>query len=231
VIHCRQCRRQFEFSSFERTATCPHCGHANQPPQGSVPWVSVAKLSNLAEVGYFDSVLSENGIQSVTQQHEDYDAVAGTWGQTFILRVAEADAPRAASLIEVELEREQQSAIPRAGAAADDATAKRHATSWKPLAAAVVVVLIAYYLSRFAPAWMDRPAAADRSLWRAVAESGRPLATTSAPGEPRMVLYYDRDMEFVVLEEDHDGDGQADRRRAFAADRMVSDLRLRRRAP
>ncbi len=70
---------------------------------GAPQWVSIARVSNLAEVGYFADLLAGEEIESLVHQRDDFDAVHERWQRTFVLQVPESDVSRAAAVIESEV--------------------------------------------------------------------------------------------------------------------------------
>ncbi len=226
MIHCQKCRRFFEFSSHDRSATCPNCGHSNRPETDSEPWVPVARLTNLAEVGYFEAILTDHGIETVVQRNEDYDAVSGTWSHWMVMQVAAEDADRAAELIEAELERTNEDSADEGRFDSAEFHGPPLALRWKPVALILIVAAAAYWTVLVAPRLLGRAQHnSDQSLWDALAESSRPLSSQTPPGEPKRTLYFDRAIGRLLLVEDLDGDGRIDRRREFSAEKLIFDQR------
>jgi hypothetical protein len=90
--------------------------HLEDPPSEnsdqSSSWVSIARLSNLAEAGYFESILTAAEIGSRSFEHDEFDAISGCWQTAYILQVHESDSAAAVEQIAQEVDRSLEPQAP-----------------------------------------------------------------------------------------------------------------------
>ena len=65
--------------------------------QKALDWIPIARVSNLAEAGYLVDFLTDRNIASDITEENEFNAAAGAWYSSFVLRVAEEDADPARS--------------------------------------------------------------------------------------------------------------------------------------
>ena len=186
-VRCRDCGRSFRVAEAG-AAHCPHCGRpqppeqgaarANDPAEGDRPadLAPVGRATNLAEAGYFQSVLEDQGIPTyIDTQHEA--SQTGFGARSVVLLVSEGHVPRALELLaeasrqdaDAPLAHEDAETVSPTGA--DDSWAW-----WKPLLVAGAFVGAAILLLRAlssVPPPAPRPAAtqpAERSRSRSTPE-------------------------------------------------------------
>ena len=220
---CQHCR--FEFPAHQTpTSTCPRCGQALAESEVGQDWTSIARLTNLAEVGYFADALETRGMPTKVRQHNEYSALDGTWRSTFILQVPQTDGVAAAELIEHELAQSADEAEDwdLARAAGDSGPPSFPAAPWKSLAMVLVASGLAYCAGHSGADQL--PPRLQPSLWQALRESSSPLVTNGPPGTPRQRISFDPATGSILLEDDFDGDGRFDRLRQFQEGRLVREL-------
>jgi hypothetical protein len=206
---CKFCHRNFNTSA---DGMCPFCGKA-LAAESEANWTSVARLANLAEAGFFSQMLADEGIASQIRQHDDFSALDGSWSSVYVMQVPQIDAQRATERIRQELasgstEELAQTIKPEtAGATA----------TWKPVALMLFAGSLAYLAGQNVPRHEGQVPHNDSraSLWDAVRQIETPLVSEPVADGARFRLSYDRGHSVFLLEEDRDGDGRYDRRRAF----------------
>jgi len=183
--------------------------------------VTVARFRSPAEAGFFaDQLESAESIRAVLTTVDDFNAIAGHWGEVIHLRVEPADAKRAAAhlrtlLAETSEGSEREDPVrPTVNLTEADSTSP----NWLPM----VLAFAAGSASLFAVQALDRAAAAPREqlriaqpLLKKLADSRRPWVQT-LPGGGRRELRAESATEFV-LREDRDSDGRFERSRSFVA--------------
>jgi hypothetical protein len=185
-----------------QAASCPHCGKAL--PE-KVDWQCVARMGNLAEVGYFADVLEAQSIPTRVHHRHEFSALDGSWETFYELHVPPAAADAAVQTLRQEVVIEDNSS---ADDAAPPADASERSPMLRPLFWAALAGGIAYWAGRTGagPASPEPPG----TLWNVVAESP-PFWSEPRAGMPRRCLRYDAQSHTVIVEEDTNGDGRADR--------------------
>jgi hypothetical protein len=239
MTHCPQCR--YEIRSHRDAALyCPKCG-TQLPEAGETPaWTPIARVANLAEVGFLADVLEGHDIVTHIHHHNQFNAVDGAWHTSFALQVPQQHAASAAEILRREL---------KTGGVAEDAghyenndferedfeseefesddLYERPVSSggmWKPVLVVLVAGGLAYWAGRSTPERPPVPPPRTDSLSRALSETDRPLVSDSAVDHPQRRLQYDAASHRVVLDEDLDGDGLFDRQRQFQDGELVREL-------
>lgn len=215
---CLHCRNQLEAG----LTVCPHC-RAELPNDEAGEWVSVARMTNLAEAGFFADLLADEQIATHVRRHDRFSAVDGSWATDYFLQIHQQDAPRAAALIRQHLEESggqetppddlQPAGLPDAGSA------------WKPLVAVLVVGGLACLVGQSILDGPERHAPPVRrpTLWSTLGKLDQPLVSQPQDGRPGFRLYHDRHRNLTYLDHDHDGDGKYDQRLTFRDGRLVSE--------
>ena len=195
---------------------------ASRDPLQDAELVTVARFKSAAEAGFFaDQLESVGSIRAVLTSVDDFNAMAGHWGEIVHLRVAAEDAKHAAATLRSLLAESSDEDEPTVPAARSDHSEEASAASpnWLPM----VLAFAAGSASLFAIQALDRAAAAaapreqlrsTEPLLKKLAESRRPWVQT-LPGGGRRELRAESPKEFV-LREDRDADGRFERSRSFA---------------
>jgi hypothetical protein len=182
--------------------------------------VTVARFRSHAEAGFFaDQLESVESIRAVLTSVDDFNAIAGHWGEVIHLRVAPQDSKRAAAalrdlLAESSSEGQDAVAAPQTVSVGENAAA----TNWLPMVLAFAAGSVSLYaiqtLDRAAAAPAQEQSVAAGPLLKKLAESRRPWVQ-ALPGGGRRELRAESLKEFV-LREDRDADGRFERSRSFA---------------
>jgi hypothetical protein len=182
--------------------------------------VTVARFRSHAEAGFFaDQLESTESIRAVLTSVDDFNAIAGHWGEVIHLRVAPQDSKRAAAALR-DLLAESSSEDENAAVLAPQIVSlgeSAAAANWLPM----VLAFAAGSVSLYAIQALDRAAAPAQEqaveagpLLKKLAESRRPWVQ-ALPGGGRRELRAESQKEFV-LREDRDADGRFERSRSFA---------------
>ena len=200
---CPQCQQELSIHDGV-PAFCPKCGA--DVHEGASRWTTVAKMNNLAEIGYFADLLESRNITTDVLQHNDFNALDGVWRAQYGLRVSRRDAAEAAQILKQEISPEDEEGV-EAGA--------QFPRFRGSLALLAVVGGIAYCVGR-GTAVDIRPAPQNVApLWEALSESDAPLTSEPRGNLPRRRLRYEPESGHIVLEDDLDADGHFDRARRF----------------
>lgn len=207
-----------EIEPLASEAVCASCREAAAAGDGETAWTSLARVASLAEVGYFEDVLSREKIETRVHERDDFDAIGGLWHQTYVVQVAAADADEARRIVQGELD-----------ATANDQDLGDEGPS--TFQRAVWFVLVASGLAYFGgrAIWRDDrhaapepPAARQQpTLWNALTETDQPWESPARNGEPARRLQYDSQRRVLLLDEDTNQDGTLDRRRVFHHGQLV----------
>jgi hypothetical protein len=229
MSQCGKCHHLFAADQAPPTL-CPRCGAEQTTDDASRQWVSIARLTNLAEVGYFADVLESEGFTTRVRQHNEFSALDGSWRTLFIVQVPPDQGTEAAEHLRQTLEQTADE-TPRPDAkgffpgslSAGEEGSPASTSLWKP----VVVVLIAsglFYGARHFDRQVPEKPRPGPSLWDVLTESDQVFTSNEAFGRANYRLVTDRRSRTVWLQEDTDGDGQMDRIRCFRAGEMVREL-------
>jgi len=211
---CPECRHRV--SAFDALPDfCPKCGAMLASSEAGDGHTPVARLNNLAEVGYFADLLESQGFEPHVRQHDEFSALDGSWQTTYLLCVAARDASRAAGLLKEELQNSPDESNWEAAPFGADDQQVGSLSMWKPMALLLVAGGLAYIVGRdsFPRPPQQQPAKPRSGLWQAVDDTGqRTFYSTGAAGRTR--LRFEADNR-VFLDEDFDADGQYDRSREY----------------
>jgi len=219
---CPTCRRELP----DAVSVCPACGSPIETPDEDDGWVTVARVNNLAESGYFADLLAAREIESQVEQFDDFSAVDGSWQRTYVIRVRQADGQSSADAIQEELAR--AGSDEDAGEFSTPTPSDFSPVAWMPLALMLIAGGLLYWNSRGGRLpGPERIRQVERSdaLWRALTASEHPLIERNGAGDPQRTLHYDEQSDMLILDEDLDGDGLFDRRREFQRGRLIRETR------
>lgn len=228
MMRCQNCK--YRFSVHEVLPDqCPRCGMEWRRGEQDAPWASIARLTNLAEVGYFADILESCGIPTQVRQHNEFSAVDGTWQSIYVLRVPKGSATHAAQSVREELERTSDDPSHGAdpGHGGHGPTGGRGfvstMTHWKPVVFALLAGGLFYTTRHVGPVPQKSPNNVS-SLWKVLSNTDRVFVTEKRDGAMRSRLVTDRQSGTVWLEDDLDGDGHFDRLRCFREGRLVGEI-------
>lgn len=222
MTNCPKCRYQWPPHQAAASA-CPRCGCELSTDDWTAN-VAIARLTNLAEIGFFADTLEGDGIATNVVQHDEFSALDGSWHSIYILQVPRRDAAAATQRLKDELaalEGQQSWDAPEEDGSQRAAAA---GSIWKPVVLVLVASGMAYFAGRSGFQQPPRFVPAKDSLSQALGETTVPLATERVAGRHWRQLRYDEPTRSIVLEEDFDGDGQFDRLRQFRDGHLVADF-------
>jgi hypothetical protein len=213
---CPQCAAAIDGNrTDDAQPDCPYCGTpiARAP---AIPWVDVARVTNLAEAGFLSDELVGFGIDARVHQLEEFSAITDRWETMYLIRVPSEVAREAAAHIRQHLiDEADESESPSIGfrfAADGDAI---DPLLWRPVALVVLAGVASFMLGqRFSEQNVERRPPRN-SLSTAVGVIGRAFVTEPAPGQPRHRLTLDRRRHIWLLDSDRDGDGIYDTTQRF----------------
>jgi hypothetical protein len=229
MSRCVKCQQPFP-AHQPPPSFCPRCGAERIADDDQDRWTSIARLTDLAEVGYFSDVLESEGFTPRVRQHNEFSAVDGSWKTIFIVQVPPQQSGEAAQHLRLALEQTTDEAD-QAGddralsgeASSGEKSANPWASLWKP----VVFVLIAsgvVYSMRHVDRGPRQPPRPGTSLWDTLIETDQVFASDSGNQHPNRRLVADRRTRTIWLYEDINGDGRADRVRGYREGRLVREL-------
>lgn len=183
-------------------------------------WVSVARINNLADLGYFEDLLSRGGIAMRVHERDGLDASGSFYQTTFVVQVPEHEADRASTLMQDEIDRSPDDAVP---SGTTFGIPDPGSPFWRPLAWVMLAGGIACWGSQFlGQNGQPRPDAGGRqTLSQALGEIRQRLQAPVGPGRMQVKLGRNPDTGRLFLAEDFDGDGRWDRYREFAGERVI----------
>ncbi len=203
MLLCEHC--SFTISA-SHDAHCPRCGQPTLRQSQAKGWVAIARVNNLAEVGYLADMLEGEGISSQVVQHNDFCAVSGTWTSFFVLRVAAENRVPAVQRLQDEL---GQLGEDSAWGDGDYASQRgRSLYNWRSVMLVLMAGGIAYYAGRGGLQPPRRPSPLRQSLWEALCESEQTFFTQPQPAATPQRLRFERKSRTIVLEDGPDGDGR-----------------------
>src|SRR5262245_29666 len=98
MVSCPDCRSPLPAWTEPIPEFCPRCGAELQPSDGE-RWVAIARVTNLAELGFFEDLLLERGIESRLVDDDNFDALHGVWRGCYAIWVRVKDAAAASDLV------------------------------------------------------------------------------------------------------------------------------------
>jgi hypothetical protein len=223
MIDCPHCGKPLAEDDFPAVPASKSVAPGGKSPGG--PWADVARVTNLAEVGYLAEVLENHGVAVQLERRDEFTGQNGNVFPWYVVRVPASEASRAAELLQQEVERTgadptedvEDLAAPRVPLAPLLATGS---SVWISILAVLVVGGIAYGAGR---GWFEFAGDGSRSLWETLVETPGTLEYRSPPGAARREVRFEGDANRAVIDDDLDGDGRFDRRRVFENGYLVED--------
>ena len=204
-------------------SVCPECQRElPAAPADDPAWAPVARLTNLAEVGFFADIVEGGGIGTNVLQHNEFSALDGRWETVFVLRVPRDEARHAAQLLRDEASDRRESAANRNAFDTLGADTGRPASGgpfWTRAMLMVFVLIvggIAYFAVR-GTTFIRSGTGSAEALMRALSDSDQPLTLETPPdgaGAARRLRYLP-ESRTILLEYARDGDGRWDRQQPF----------------
>ena len=209
---------------------CPHCHTEISPTPSEATdvdasrWTSIARLTNLAETGYFADLIQADEVPTNIVQHSEFDAVDGSWRTIYLLQVPDDKAADAAESLKRELELAEEESGRSWHRDGGHAERRSGGASWKPVVLILVAGGLAFYAGRFGVDRRPPPARpAQDELDSALNDLPPGIEFQSDEGGVRRRLTFDRDNRALFLEEDIDRDGRWDRLRMYRQGELVTD--------
>jgi len=185
------------------------------------PGVTIARLSNGAEAGYFADELSRaTGIEVEVVARERFDGVHAVWSIDYVLMAPHEGAERAAQMLQKLVDHSDD----REDCTADESPGGETSTAvWAPLLLTLAAGSIACWgVERIDQRPRVRPAAlVDRDprqapdLWHLLGATPGVWVQKSPDGKQTRELRLDPEHQTAVLREDQNGDGAFDREWEF----------------
>ena len=242
MTRCPQCRH--ELSPVQPPPPiCPRCGADLSPDDAAYPWVSVARLTDLAEVGYFADLIEADGVSTHIIQHNEFSALDGSSQTVFLLQVPSQDSSATVEKIKRELQQtdsveDQPETPPRAGfleprppvdfsvppPADFPETPTGGVSVWRPVVLVLMAGGLVYLAGRAGLDRPKRPVPSGQPLWKVLSESNAPLVEQAPSGQPTRRLRHDAASGTIILEVDLDGDGHFDWERHFREGELVQQV-------
>lgn len=225
MSRCPGCRYELPVQLVS-SESCPRCGIVFAALVKTPKWISIARLANLAEVGYYADQIEARHIHTNVIQHNDFNALDGSWQTIFVLQVPEEHAASTTEWLQSEIARcEEDASEWDQNSITDEDCNLTTASVWKPLALVLVASGLAYCAGR---GGMDQPPVAPsrQTLWHTLSRSKGVMINESPLDKPRRRLWFDAPSRMMVLEEDIDGDGRFDRQRRFRDGHLVREFAL-----
>lgn len=211
TVQCPKCKLVLP----EKDPVPAYCSGCGMKLQGVQDWVSIARMANLAEAGYMADYLSQQEIATDITQENDFNAAAGAWLSSFMVRVSQDDAESTRRLLTTgEYGEEDQLTDDWQRMAGSGAGFLPWATI-KWIFFVLVAVGLAYLamdLQRQQPG-PGQEAEAD-SLEEFMSRQPGPWVHHDHNGV-RSELYFNPEQNSVMLEQDRDRDGVTDHYRTF----------------
>ena len=211
AVQCPECKLVLP----EKDPVPAYCSGCGMKLQGVQDWVPIARMANLAEAGYMADYLSQQEIATDIAQENNFNAAAGAWLSSFIVRVSQADAESTRRLLTTgEYGEEDQLADDWQRMAGSGAGVFPWATiKW------LLFVLLAVGLAYLA---IDRQRQQPGQGQEGEADSFEEFMNQQ-PGPwvhhdhhgVRSELYFNSEQKSMMLEQDRDGDGVSDYYRTF----------------
>lgn len=197
---------------------CTRCGADLSDLQKFLDWVPIARASNLAEAGYLVDFLADRKIESNMAEENEFNAAAGAWYSSFVVRVSQADADPARSFLTADEYSGEEGVLDEqwqqvgSGGLVDSST---QFLKW-----ALLLLLIAGGVAMFRngeqqPAPPGQPSDA-RSFYEFLAEQPGPWILENESGV-QSHLYFNAFQNCLIIKQDLDGDGTLEYQRTFQA--------------
>ncbi len=106
MTQCTRCGRRFPLplsNSSQKENVCPECEVTSKSGH-TTRWKPIARLSNLAEAGFYADFLEGEGYAARVHHRNDYSALDSTWQSSFELQVAEDQVKQAFAALQEGIE-------------------------------------------------------------------------------------------------------------------------------
>ena len=199
----------------------------DQKTDAPSPWVTVAKLTNLAEVGYFADLLESGGFSTNVDRRDEFSAIDGSWTARYLLQVLPEHGLRAAELMK------QQLVETDAYSTDDDNRwdrsdphqanlARRSSIVYRATMSILLIGVVLLVAERMSRSRIGVPTE-DSTLWDAIKASRTEFRTSEAANSDTRLLH-DENSDSILLIDDLDRDGRFDRLRRYRDGQLVETI-------
>jgi len=217
TFQCPQC--SMALAEYEQLPqACTRCGADLSDLQKIWDWVPIARAQNLAEAGYLVDYLADRNIDSDLAEENEFNAAAGAWYSTFVVRVARETAQAAREFLTSGEYSDEQEGLDNPWS--QDGTDGLVDASGQVLRWLLLVLLLvggaAMFRSRNQqPAPLGQPTDA-QSFREFVTQQPGPWVLQGEAGVQAQ-LYFNAFRNCWVIKQDLDGDGTLEDQRTFQA--------------
>ncbi|MBN1851757.1 MAG: hypothetical protein JW829_03505 [Pirellulales bacterium] len=249
MLICHHCHKTLTLpEGWTHTVVCPHCraeidptapfqpdiGIQTDTPITAVPgphdpgtspiqWSTVARSTNMAEMGYLAHQLECRGYEVRIEQHDSFSALDGSWTSLYLLQVPAGDAEPSAHAIQEQLSLDETDSDVDsllAGELAPEVPDDGLGTPafWRPVAlivfAGVALLFVGHRMRELRGPDANPPHSP--SLLRALEKIDQPFVSQPSPSNSkRYRITFDRHQHRWYLDTDIDGDGVYDQHHTF----------------
>ena len=217
TFQCPQCSLMLA-ETDQPPEVCTRCGADLSDLQKALGWIPIARVSNLAEAGYLVDFLTDRNIASEITEENEFNAAAGAWYSSFVLRVAEEDADPARSSLASGEHGEEEGALDEQWQQVGTGGLVNSSTQF--LKWALLLLVIAGFVTMIVndnqqPVQPGQPADA-KSFHEFLAQHPGPWVFENESGV-RSQLYFNAFRNYLIIKQDLDGDGTLEYQRTFQA--------------
>ena len=217
TFQCPQCN--LVLAEMEQIPqACTRCGADLSGLQEIRDWVPIARTANLAEAGYLADYLADRKIETDVAEENEFNAAAGAWYSSFIVRVAQENAEAARDFMttgEYSNEEPELDATWQHGGTGGLVDSSGQVLRWLLLLLLVAGGVTMFRSRNQQPAQLDQPADA-RSFSDFMAQQPGPWVLQDETGV-RAELYFNAFHNCFVIKQDLDGDRTLEHQRTFQA--------------
>ena len=217
TFQCPQCNLMLA-ETDQLPQVCTRCGAALSDLQKVLDWIPIARASNLAEAGYLVEFLTERKIVSDITEENEFNAAAGAWYSSFVLRVAEGDADSARNFLASGEYADEEGVLEEQWQQVGTGGLVNSSTQF--LKWALLLLVIAGFAAVIVndnqqPAQPGQPADA-QSFQEFLAQQPGPWIFENESGVQSQ-LYFNAFQNCLIIKQDLDGDGTLEYQRTFQA--------------
>ena len=217
TFQCPQCNLMLA-ETDQLPQVCTRCGADLSDLQKNLDWIPIARASNLAEAGYLVEFLTERKIESDITEENEFNAAAGAWYSSFVLRVAEEDADSARGFLASGEYADEEGVLEEQWQQVGTGGLVNSSTQF--LKWALLLLVIAGFATVIVndnqqPVQPGQPADA-QSFHEFLAQQPGPWIFENESGVQSQ-LYFNAFQNCLIIKQDLDGDGTLEYQRTFQA--------------